>query len=252
MKTVQEHLREADRIGLLDAVAYDTICNSLLLLEYPDNTIAEIQDASKERMNDLIEHLLSIEAVPTDHMVLYMVPATSFDRQLNHDERSLCLIDLNEVRNDIYSASYAFELTAWTETLGYLVADNKLTQDYITDLLKQYLHEISFFGADPELHREEVEKVNTELDQAMKEIDEGHIIPAEDVFEELRKEHGLPLDEKDEKMDALKSKIIEAEIGLHRYCNWRERSRILESLGETAPPFEAEWGAKCNLNMKSR
>lgn len=238
MKTVQEHLRDADRTSLLDAVAYDTICNSLLLLEYPDKTIAEIRDASKQMMNDLIEHLLSMEAVPTDHMVLYMVPATSFDRQFNHEERSLCLIDLNEIRNDIYSTSYAFELTDWAESLGYLVADNKLTQDYITDLLTQYLHEISFFGADPELHREEVENVYAELDQAMKELDEGHTIPEEDVFEELRKRHGRPLDEKDEKMDALKSRITEAEIRFNRYCQWRERSRILESVGETAPLFE--------------
>lgn len=60
MKTVQEYLREADRNRLLDTVAYDTICDTLLLLEYPDRTIAEIQDAIKKRMDDLIDKYLQI------------------------------------------------------------------------------------------------------------------------------------------------------------------------------------------------
>lgn len=71
MKTVQECLRKADRKKLLDALAYNTICDPILLLECRDRTITEIQNACKKRMNDLIEHLLSIESVPSDHMVLY-------------------------------------------------------------------------------------------------------------------------------------------------------------------------------------
>ena len=240
MKTVQEHLMEADRDRLLDAIAYDTICDTLLLLEYPDRTIAEIQNASKKRMNDLIEHLLSLEAIPTDHKVLYLPPASSFDRRFNHEDRTLCLIDLNEICRDIYASGYSIEFSDWEETLGYLVADNKLTQDYIDELLIQYLHEISFFGADPELRKEKVKEVYADIDRGMKEIDEGRTIPAEKVFEDLRREHNLPIDEKDEKMDELQSKITEAELIYSRYCNWRERSRILESLGETVPPFKGD------------
>ena len=240
MKTVQEYLREADRDRILASVAYDTICDTLLLLEYPDKTIAEIQDAIKKRMNELIDHLLSLEAVPTDHKVLYLTPASSFNRRYNHEDRSLCLIDLNEVRRNIYASSYSIEFSDWEETLGYLVADNKLTQDYMNELLTQYLHEISFFGADPELHKEKVKEVYADIERGMKEIDEGRAIPAEEVFEDLRREHNLPVDEKDEKMDELQSKITEVELIYSRYCNWRERSRILESLGEIAPPFEKE------------
>ena len=59
MKTVQEYLREADRDRLLDSIAYDEICNTELLLEYPDKTIAQIQEAGRRRMNDLIDHLLN-------------------------------------------------------------------------------------------------------------------------------------------------------------------------------------------------
>ena len=238
MKTVQEYLREADRDRLLDSVAYDEICNTELLLEYPDKTIAQIQEAGRRRMNDLIDHLLSLKAVPTDCMVLYLTVETSFDRRFNHDFRSLQLINLNEIREDIYAYGYAFELTDWQETLGYLVAENKLTQDYMIDLLTQYLHEISFFGADPELRREEVDKVHADLAQSMKEIEEGKCIPAEEVFGEIARKHGWPRYEKDERQNALRRKITEAEIKYNRYCRWRERSRILMSLGESAPTFE--------------
>lgn len=237
MKTVQEVLREADRKQLLDSIAYDAICNTGLLLEYPDKTIAQIQEASRKRMNDLIDHLLSLEAVPTDCMVLYMTEATSFDRWYNHELWSLDLIDLNKIRKDIYVSGYAFELTDWEETLGYLVAENKLTQDHMIELLTQYLHEISFFGADPELHRKEVEKVHADLEQAMQEIEEGKCTPAEEVFEEIARKHGRPMDEKDDRQDELRDRITQAKAQYSRYCIWRERSRILMSLGESAPRF---------------
>lgn len=238
MKTVQEYLRQANRERLLDAMAYDTLCDTLLLMKYRDRTTEEIQDACKKHMDEFIDYLLSIEAVPSDHMVLYMTNASIFHRGFNQADKMLCLTDINEVRKDIYAVCYAFELSPWEETLGFLVADNKLTQDYMIELLSQFLNELSFFGSDPEQHREEVEKVFADLDQSMKDVEAGHTIPAEEVFEELRKEYGWPVDEKDDFQDQLHSEIIEADMKYSRYCEWRERSRILKSLGETAPSFE--------------
>ena len=239
MRTIQEYLRQADRTRLLDALAYDDLCDIHLLLECRDMTIDQIQDACRKQMNNLIEHLLAINAEPSDHMVLYMVDTSSFNRDFSNDHRSLNLVDLNEIQKNIYASSYAFELTDWGKTLGYLVADNKLTQDYMIDLLTQYLREISFFGSDPQKHRERIEEVCADLERSVKEIAEGgHTIPAEEVLEELRKKHGWPVDEKDEFQDQLHSEIMEAEMRYGRYCDWRERSRILRGLGVTAPSFE--------------
>ena len=70
MKTVQEYLRQADRERLLDAMAYDALSDTIMLLECKDMTVVQIQDACRKQTNDLIQHLLSIEAVPSDHMVL--------------------------------------------------------------------------------------------------------------------------------------------------------------------------------------
>lgn len=237
MKTVQTYLREADREGLLESIVYDELYNMDLLLEYQDKTVSEIRDAIKKRMNGLIEYLLSLEVVPSDHDVLYMVEATSYDKEYNHEHRTLTRVNLNEIRKDIYANSYAFEFSDWAETLGYLVADNKLTQNYMTELLTQYLRETSFFGFDPEARQERVKEVYDDLEQSMKEIKEGLIASAGKSLEMHEKELGLPIDEKDQRQDDLWSKSNAAEKRYNRYCNWRERSCILESLGEKPPLF---------------
>ena len=238
MKTVQTVLREADRDRLLDALACNILYDTKLLLELKDRTIADIQEACRNHMNAFVEYLLSLDAAPSDHLVLYMCEASSFDKAYNHEEKRLNLVDINEIRKDIYASSYGFEFFDWSEALGYLVADNKLTQDYLYDLLAQFLNELSFFGTDPEEHRKKVEQTHTDLDQAMEEIKAGHTIPAEQVFRELAEKHGFPVDEKDEFKDGLRSEIFAAQYKHSRYCHWRERSRILESIGEAAVRFE--------------
>lgn len=238
MKTVQEYLRNADRKELLDSIVYDLICDPQMLLEHKDKTVAKIQTTCRNNMNAFIDHLVSLKAVPSDHMVLYICDTALYDRHSNCEDKVLYLIDLNEVRQDIKADSYGFDLTDWEETLGYLVADNKLTQDHITELLTQYLDEISFFGIDPGLHNKKINEVHESLEQAMKEIEDGHTIPADEVFKELAIKHGFPLEEKDDIQEQFNAEVVNAAIRYNSYCQWRERSRILKSLGETAPEFE--------------
>lgn len=235
MKTVQECLREADRKELLNLLAYDELRSVMLLLECSDMTIMQIQTACRERMNDFIDHLLSLEAVPTDCKVLYMCDASPLEGEFDHVDKSLCMIDLDEIRKDIDASGYVFELTDWAKTLGYLVADTKLTRDYLIDLLAQYLNEISFFGTKPEVHDERINEVHAELDAAIEQAREGHTFPAKIVFEDLAKEHGFPIDERDDTQEDLEREVRRAELSYYRYCHRRERRRILESLGETVP-----------------
>ena len=235
MRTVQESLRDADREALLDTIAYNEICNPILLLENKDMTVAEIQETCKKDMDDFIEYLLSLQTTPSDHKVLYMSQSTGFDRWENI---SLDLIDLNEIREDIYASGYAFEFTDWEVALGYLVADNKLTQDHMTELLAQFLVELSFFGSDPEERGKELKKVYTSLDKSMEELKEGKLLPAKEVFNKLAMKHGFPIDEEDDMQEKLRWAISEAEIGYSRYCHWKERRWILEGLGEEVPAYE--------------
>jgi hypothetical protein len=83
-----------------------------------------------------------------------------------------------------------------------------------------------------------LEKANKFYSIGMKNIKEGKTASAQEVFERIRRLHGWPIDEKDEIQDLLQKKIWDAENKYSRYCNWRERSRILESQGIPAPTFE--------------
>ena len=74
----------------------------------------------------------------------------------------------------------------------------------------------------------------------MNELDAGKCKPADVVFEEIARKHGLSIDEEDEKQDKLRRLVTKAEIEFSRYCNWRERSRILESMGEKVPEFKQD------------
>ena len=238
MKTVQEYLRNADRETVLNSLAYDEIYNSNLLLELKDLTITEIKYAYKKDMNAFIDNLLNMKVEPSDHKVLYLSNICPEIGRSRYQDKELKLIDLKELRKDINASSYAFDLTPWEKTLGYLVADTKLTQDYIIELLEQFLEEISFLGTDPEVRKKEVEQVFADIEESMKEIEEGRTLTLKEQFERFRKNHSRPVKEKDPVQELYKNEYYDAKFKYNRYCNWRERSRILNSLGETAPTFE--------------
>ena len=238
MKTIQEYLREADREKILRALSYDLLCNPMILLEVKDLTVGEIREAYKQKISQLIDYLLLLKAEPSDHMVFYLYDSRMDERGFCHTDHSLALVDTNEISKDLDASSYGIVITAWEESLGYLVADNKLTQDYLQELLAQYLKEITFFGLDPKKRSEKVEQVKQDLEQSCKEIENGQYYTFDEVNDQIWEEFGLPIDEKDEEQDRLRRKIQEAEYQYDQYCNRRERRRILESLGITSAEVE--------------
>ena len=234
MKTVQEYLKTADRENLLNAYADRRLSDVLLLLEHKDRKVSEILDAIKSCVNGLIDELLSVKPELSDHMVFYLAESLNGD-----DIRSLCLSDINELKSDIYEAEdYGVDLCDARTSLGYLVAETKLTQDYIQDLLVQYMDDLSFYGYDLKRREENIQEVHDSLNEAMKQIEEGKYRSEDEVFDELHRKYGLPIDEKDEFMDELEGKVREAEMRFARYSFWRERKRILERLGVSVEPYK--------------
>ena len=234
MKTIQQHLREANRKKLLDALAYEQLSNKLMLLELRNLTVTEIQDAYKRKMNSLIEYLLSLKVTPSDHMIFYICEASSFDRRFNQQDKAMNLIDVFEVQKDMDASGYGCEFSDWQESLGYLVADNKLTQDYLMDLLIDYLEEVSFFGMDPEHRAEKLNEVFQSLDNSKLDAEKANGIPAEEFMMQMSNKYGWPIDEKDQREEELKVKITEAEMDYLRYCHRRERQRILTGIDNPA------------------
>ena len=89
MKTVQSYLRKANKESLLEQLAYDMLGDRIHLLELKSKSIEDIQIAYKDSMSEFIDHLLTIDAVPAENMVVYLSEATAFDKQMNNEYVSL-------------------------------------------------------------------------------------------------------------------------------------------------------------------
>ena len=220
MKTIKEHLAAAERDRLLDCLSYRFIQDTLHLLELKDHTIQDIRDQYSRYMNAFIERLLCVEETRSEQRVFYLYTGYGKDEVAD-------LIDLAEITEDIEAPGHDFSFTEWSDSLGYSVADTKLTQDYLIDLLAQYLEEASLFGTDEDSRAAKVSDLIKQLDEGMQSMKEGEGRPAEEVFEELRREHGFPAPEKDARQDELGGKVTEAIAEFELYSRTRERKRIL-------------------------
>ena len=83
-----------------------------------------------------------------------------------------------------------------------------------------------------------IDEICSNLDQSLKRIKEEKMITTEELFNDLCEEFEFPIDEEDKYQDMLKNEIHEAEFIYSRYCQWRERSRILLSMGYPVPTYE--------------
>jgi len=225
MKTVQYYLQTVDRKRLLHDLSYDYISDPLHLLEMPERSIQEIRDAYENAINELIEQLLEMTVQPSSTRVLLLYDIINSGGR----EYGLELCDFGELEKDINAPGYAFEFTNRVDALGFLVADNRLTQDNIYYLLAEFIKEITFFGISEQDHSKHINDVIKRLDKANEEIKQGKTIPAEKMFAEFREKYGLPEPEKDSRQDELKIKVFEAENAFIQYSRTRERKRVLRN-----------------------
>lgn len=85
--------------------------------------------------------------------------------------------------------SYAIEFTPWNEWLGMKVAENSIKEYGAVTFVAECLREMSFISFEEACISE---KVN-QLEDICKEIESGEakLIPAEEVFENLRNKYGF-------------------------------------------------------------
>jgi len=223
MKTIQEHLREADRKRLLDCLAYRFLSDPIRLLEAREYAVEEIMERYSQHMDKFLERLLGLDIDRSDSHVFYLYPDY-------RNGETLDLVELAEIDADIEAAGLDFTFTDWHDSLGYLVADTKLTQDNMIQLLAQYLEQASFFGTEEASKSRRVAEIEKELQAGIDSMWDGESKPAEVVLDELRKAHGLPIPEKDSRLDELRDKAVSAIHEYGMYGRTRERKRILASL----------------------
>lgn len=122
----------------------------------------------------------------------------------------------------VQSESYAFEFTPQPEIMGWLIADNILTQNHLNDLLVEILYESSFFGYKQEGLKKEID----ELASSIKEIDNN--LGKALSFDEFQKE--FDFDKQDPKEEKLEVKVIQDKIEYSEYSRKKELAEIIEEL----------------------
>ena len=220
MKTIQEHLREADKKRLLDCLAYRFLSDPIRLLEAREYAVEEIMERYSQHMDKFLERLLGLDIDRSDSHVFYLYPDY-------RNGETLDLVELAEIDADIEAAGLDFSFTEWRKSLGYLVADTKLTQDNMIHLLAQYLEQASFFGTEETARSARIEGIVKDLDAGIQSMRDAEPLPADEVFDELCRKHGFPIPEKDSRQDELNSRIIAAVHEYVMYGRTRERKRLL-------------------------
>ncbi len=203
----------------------------------PVMTISEFVEDQKRLFYEYVEHLKSIDITPDENGKQGIIYAYNKLEGYYYWSDTLCteLIYLNELKEDPENCeNYGYMLTDFSETLGFLVADNQYTQGNIYEVIADVLYEASWFG----YRKEEIEEERKVLEEQNEELEksEGNTYESVDaLFTELLGEEGFK-EMKDrsyhetEEGKELGDAAREARYKYEHYSMVKERKLILEAL----------------------
>ena len=229
MKTIQQVIRELDSKNIEIAYFYEHPIELNKLNRFEDKTLGEIKERISSRFQAFIERLrtMEVEENSEEQWVLFVYKALCNESFYGEEVVGLLRVDeLVEKENLSVIETYAYEFTEQKEALGFLVADTKLTQDNIMDVVVDFLHEVSFFGYEQERLKEEMDK----LEESIKEIDEHPERLKTFDIDEIRKKYNLPKDEEYPEEQEKKDRFHEAAMDYTNYCRCIEMERIKSML----------------------
>ena len=197
MKTVQQWLREIDRQELVNMYQF-LYPPEFWRLKNEEISVAEVYRRQAELLNNFIDELLQLTPVQEDTQMIFL--ATSAYKDGLPDEQAL-LIAVDELDENSLPESYGWMLTDREELVGYRIADSELTLDNICSILAQIIEESSFLGYSKDTFESERESLIQSLEQSKKDIEEGNVYSADEVWEHL----GLKRETPDPKADDLRA-----------------------------------------------
>ena len=139
------------------------------------------------------------------------------------------IINTDELLNesDISKVNtYAYEYEWQKYALRFLVADTKLTQDNLMEVVVSFLDTVSFFGYQQENLEREVQRLEEAINEVKEHSDRLITNTTEDLFEEL----GLPIEEEYPEENDKKSAYMKAVNDYTVYCKKIELKRVKDSL----------------------
>lgn len=218
MKTVQETLNCVDAKKLID---YYLSTYPISINDFDDNiTIGEAKKYTTYRLNQYINDLKTIQIKSDDNQGIFF---TSRKEDETGDDVVTNLVFTNDLKKyDVQVESYAFEFSPQAEIMGWLIADNQLTQAHLLDLLVEIMEEASFFG----YKQEGLEKEANKLAVRIKEIDKN--LGKSISFDDFKKE--FDFDKQSPEEEKLEAKIIQAQIEYSEYSRKKELVEIIKEL----------------------
>ena len=224
MKTVQQWLREIDRQELVNTYQF-LYPPEFWRLKNEEISVAEVYRRQAELLNNFIDELLKLTPSQEDTQMIFL--ATSAYKDGLPDEQAL-LIAVDELDENSLPESYGWMLTDREELVGYRIADSELTLDNICSILAQIIEESSFLGYSKDTFESERESLIQSLEQSKKDIEEGNVYSADEVWEHL----GLKRENPDPKADELRAGVIRAEVEYNQYYRSKELSALMRKLAE--------------------
>ena len=231
MKTIQQVLRETDHFSIERAYFDSYPITIAEITRHEDMTIKEFKTAVSERFQTFLDTLCSIETTedPDLRGVLFVYKDIGNDGTAG---KSMGLVDLNKLldADDVSKVEcYGCEFIERERALGYRVADTRLTQENLLDLVVSFLYEISFFGFDQEHLEQEIAKLDEALEQAL-EMERNPSLRKNTEAVSLRELLGLPEREVYPMEEEKKKAVIKAEWDYTLYCRCIELERIRADL----------------------
>lgn len=225
MQTIQETIRNTHLKSIEDAYFNEYPIKLHELAEHDNVPIGEFKKHVSDKFQSFLKRLCNMEVTPGKSILFVYksqteAPFLGKDVGLIHSDELLNQDDISKV------PTYAYEFTEQKEALGFLVADNKLTQDNIMDVIVCFLHVITFFGFD----QEHLDKEKRRLENSIKEMNEHPERLRTFDPEEFENDLGLPEEEEYPEEAEKRSAFDKAGDEYTMYCRNIELMRIKEQL----------------------
>jgi hypothetical protein len=224
MKTVQQWLREIDRQELVNTYQF-LYPPEFWQLKNEEISVAEVYRRQAELLNNFIDELLQLTPSHEDAKMIFL--ATSAYKDGFPDEQAT-LVAVDELDENSLPESYSWMLTDREKLVGYKIADSELTLDNMCSILAQIIEESSFLGYSKDTFESERESLIQSLEQSEKDIEDGNVYSADEVWEHL----GLKREAPDPKADELRAGVIRAEVEYNQYYRSKELSALMRKLTE--------------------
>ena len=228
LKTIQQVIQELDSDRIEKAYFYEHPINLLDVQDIDDITIGDYKAAISKRFQNFVDRLRNMEIKNNSNKqgLLFVYKSQTESSVLGTEVGLVHLDELLDEDNISEVNTYAYEFTEQSEALSYMVADTKLTQDNLMDVVISFLYEVSFFGYNQENLQEELDL----LEASIKECEEHPENLIKLSLDSFREKYGLPKKEYYPQEEARASEFYKAGMNYTKYCKTVELEKIKESL----------------------